>query len=100
MNGTGQLLLRFGTELSESAHEAVAALLAPIVLVTGWLAAKSAIASAILASIPTPVPLTSVPSIDCLLQVRAVPALNPREGTGDENAENPFYAGARRQSRR
>ena len=68
MNGTGQVLLQFGSGLSERAHEAAAAVLAPVVLVTGWLAAKSAIASAVLASFPTPVPLTNVPSIDCLLQ--------------------------------
>ena len=68
MNGIGQLLLQLGSGLSEHAHEAVAALLAPMVLIAGWLAVKSAIASAILASIPTPVPLTNVPSIDCLLQ--------------------------------
>jgi len=68
VNGTGQLLLQLGSGLSERAYEAAAALLAAIVLVTGWLAVKSAIASAILASIPTPVPLTNVPSIDCLLQ--------------------------------
>jgi hypothetical protein len=68
MNGTGQLFLQFGTELSGRAHEAMAAVLVPIVLLTGWLAGKAAIASAVLASIPTPVPLTNVPSIDCLLQ--------------------------------
>ena len=68
MNEAGQMLLQFGSGLSERAHEAAAAILAPVVLMIGWFAAKAAIASTIMASIPMPVPLTNVPSIDCLMQ--------------------------------
>jgi hypothetical protein len=68
MNETGQLFLHLGSGISERSYDAAAAILAPVALLVGWFAAKAAIASAILASIPTPVRLTNVPSIDCLMQ--------------------------------
>ena len=53
---------------SERALEAAAAVLGPLLLAFGWFLGKSLAAALIMAGIPEIVPLTNVPSIDCLMQ--------------------------------